>query len=252
MPRAAIADPPTSGTPTAEGAPVRPWRPYTILSNAVLVPLYELNREYLQALARTPRQWHVATQERLPDPVCLALMALDTQRRATVARCPFSLFSARFHDDELWLRLANPAAVSENDAHCDNAHAHLAHFAQAALFFAWHLAQSNPAAARVVFGMSPLTLGLLGNLPLTRLQQIAREHPEVIVPRWPERTLFWRTLLDTSPRAPEQSASQAHLVGLQMLAAELPLKQDRANQDRANQDRADQERRAASLRASRP
>ncbi len=251
MPRAVIAEP-LSGAPTAEETQARPWRPYTVLSNAVLGPLYELNREYLQTLARTPRQWHVATQERLPDPVCLALMALDPPRRALVARCPFSLFSARFHDDELWLRLASPAAVSENEARPEAALGYFVHFAQAALFFAWHLAQSNPAAARVVFGMSPLTLGVFGNLALTRLQQIAREHPDVIVPRWPERTSFWRTLLDTAPRASEQFANQAHLVGLQMLAAEMPLKEGRVSAGGASEDRVNQERRAASLRASRP
>lgn len=241
MPRALIADPAQREAP-AQSTCTRPWRPYTILSNAVLEPLYELNREYLQTLARMPRQWHVGAQERLPDPVCLALMALDPQRRALVARCPFSLFSARFHDDELWLRLASPAAVGESEARAEGNSAQMAHFAQAALFFAWHLAQANPAAARVVFGMSPFTLGIVGNLPLTRLQQIARERQDVIVPRWPERTSFWRTLLDTAPRVAEQCANQAHLVGLQMLAAEMPLRQECANQDR----------RAASLRTSRP
>lgn len=226
--------PPSAGAERLDG--LRRWRPYTILSGAVLEPLYELNREYLQTLARMPRHWHVATHERLPDPVCLTLMSLEPQRRALVARCPFSLFSARFHDDGFWLRLANPAAVCESDAHGDPGGAPLTHFAQAALFFAWHLAQSNPAAARVVFGMSPLTLGVFNALTLTRLQHIAREHPDVIVPRWPERSGFWRTLLDVAPRTPEQCVSEAHLVGLQMLAAELP---------------ANQERRA-SLRTSRP
>jgi len=216
----------------------RRWRRHAVLSNAVLEPLYELNRVYLHTLARTPRQWHTtAGHVRLPDPVCLALIALPPEQCTIAARCPFSLFNAHFQDEDWWAALANPAAVEERDARTEANYCQLGTFAQPALFFAWHLAQSNPAAARVVFGMAAATLAVFRTLTLTRLQQIALEHPDVIVPRWPERAAFWKALLGAVPRSPEECASEAHLVGLQMLAAELP---------------EPQERRAASLRARRP
>lgn len=221
----------------------RRWRRHTILNNAVLEPLYELNRAYLHTLARAPRQWHVtAGHARLPDPVCLALSALPPEQRTIAARCPFSLFNARFHDDAWWRAVAHPTAVEERDARPEANLSELGTFALPALFFAWHLAQSNPSAARVVFGMAAATLAVFRTVTLTRLQQIALEHPEVIVPRWPERIAFWKALLDAAPRSPEDCASEAHLVGLQMLAAELPDPQER---------RAEKLR-AASLRSSSP
>lgn len=205
----------------------RHWRRHAILSEAVLEPLYELNRAFLLTLGRTPRQWHGALgSSRLPDPVYVALVSLPPGERNTVARCPFSLFNARFHDDDLWSELARPDGVEERAfaIESDELRGCTIAFAQLALFFAWHLAQSNAAAARVVFGMTEQTLAIFRSLTLTRLQQIAIEHPDLLAPRWPERTRFWRGLLEAIPRAAEE-ASDARLLGLQMLAADIPERQ---------------------------
>lgn len=209
----------------ADAGVARHWRRNAILSEAVLEPLYELNRAYLLALARMPRQWHAAAPgSRLPDPVCLALMSLAPDERNAVARCPFSLFSARFHDEALWSQLACPDGVEERAAalEIDPVYASLVAIGQLALFFAWHLAHANAAAARVVFGMTEQTLAIFQTLTLTRLQQIAIERPALLVPRWPERATFWRALLEAMPRSRDDGVSDARLLGLQMLAADLP------------------------------
>lgn len=209
----------------SETGAARQWRRHAILSEGVLEPLYELNRAYLLALARMPRQWHAASAgSRLPDPVFVALMRLAPDERTAVARCPFSLFSARFHDDGLWSQLAHPEGVEERagTVEIDPVHASLVAIAQLALFFAWHLAHSNGAAARVVFGMTEQTLAIFQSLTLTRLQQIAIERPDLLAPRWPERTTFWRGLLEAIRPSTADQASDARLLGLQMLAAEIP------------------------------
>lgn len=203
----------------------RHWRRNAILSEAVLEPLYELNRAYLLVLARMPRHWHVAAHgSRLPDPVIIALMSLAPDERDAVARCPFSLFSARFHDSDLWEQLARPDGVEERapPLDIDPVYANVVAIAQLAFFFAWHLAHSNAAAARVVFGMSERTLAIFQELTLTRLQQIAIERPDLLAPRWPERTGFWRSLLETIRSTGDAGWTDARLLGLQMLAADLP------------------------------
>lgn len=219
------------------GAP-RQWRRQAILSEAVLEPLYELNRAYLLALARMPRQWHAASAgSRLPDPVCITLMSLAPDERSAVARCPFSLFSAHFHDDGLWSQLAHPDGVEERSGaiDIDPVYANVVAIAQLALFFAWHLAQSNAAAARVVFGMTERTLAIFQSLTLTRLQQIAIERPDLLAPRWPERAKFWRGLLETIRPSTAEGATDARLLGLQMLAADFPQGQRaRASSFRTN------------------
>lgn len=224
----------------SETGVARQWRRQAVLSEAVLEPLYELNRAYLLALARMPRQWHAASAgSRLPDLVCITLMSLAPDERNAAARCPFSLFSARFDDDGLWSQLAHPDGVEERAGaiDIDPVHASVVAIAQLALFYAWHLAQSNAAAARIVLGMTEHTLAIFEGLTLTRLQQVAIERPDLLAPRWPERTAFWRGLLQSNRPSTADGASEARLLGLQMLAADFPQSQ-----------RA----RASNLRASRP
>jgi hypothetical protein len=217
--------------PDGRNATDRHWRRQAVLSDAVLEPLYELNHAYLLMLARVPRQWRSPSAVRLPDPVCIALMSLAPDERDAVARCPFSLFNAQLHDEGLWSQLAQPGGVEErpSESETDQLRVCLSAFAQLALFFVWHLAHSNAAAARVVFGMSERTLAIFQRLTLTRVQQIALERPDLLVPRWPERTTFWKELLQPTPsRSDGEVASDVRLLGLQMLAAEMPKAAERA------------------------
>lgn len=201
----------------------RQWQRSTVLSDAVLHPLYELNWDFLTTMSRAPRYWRGSPAgTRLPDPVCAELITLDAARRLEVARCPFSLFSARFHDAHYWSELAVPAAVQEQAAvEIDAELRCLLDFAQPALFYAWHLVHANPAAARIVLGMTGQSLAIFRGLPLARLQRIAAERPDLLSPRWPDRPAFWHSLLAVVSTAASEERVDARLLGLQMLAADV-------------------------------
>lgn len=201
----------------------RQWQRSAVLSDAVLDPLYELNWDFLTTLSRAPRHWRGShAGARLPDPICAELITLDATRRLEVARCPFSLFSAHFHDAQFWSELAAPGAVQEHaPVEIDAELRCLLDFAQPALFYAWHLVHANPVAARIVLGMTGQSLVIFRRLPLARLQRIAAERPDLLSPRWPDRPAFWHSLLVAASNSASEEGVDARLLGLQMLAAEV-------------------------------
>jgi len=214
------------GTVATTGS--RQWLTSAVLSPAVLEPLYELNRSWLALLAHAPRYWGAkVVRSRLPDPVPANLATMTPERRSEVARCPFSLFTARFNDGAYWLGIAGNKQVHEpHPPESDEASREaLVAFAELALFYAWYLARANPAAARVVLGMTDQTLAAFETLTLTDLQRLAVSIPGLFAPRWPERSAFWLRLLEPLPENP--ALTDVRLLGLQMMAAELTVDQPR-------------------------
>jgi hypothetical protein len=200
----------------------RQWLASAVLSAAVLEPLHELNRRWLALLRHLPRLWPVRSGgTRLPDPVGATLIALTPERCVEIARCPFSLFTASFNDGAYWRAIAGNTAVHEPrpDAPEGAPEEALVSFAQLALFYAWHLARVNPAAARIVLGMTDQTLSAFERLTLTTLQNLAASGQPLLGPRWPERAGFWLQLLE--PISGASAPVDVRLVGLQMMAAEL-------------------------------
>jgi hypothetical protein len=205
-------------------AAARHWQKQAVLTDAVLEPLYQLNWDFLTMLTRLPAHWRPAPAgHRLPDPVFADLLTMGHERRRLVARCPFSLFSGRFHDDRHWRDLTAATTPEEGvepglgpDSGCG-----LIEFGQLALFYAWHLARANPAAARVVLGMVDRTLDIFRVVALSRLQEIAVVRTDVFSPRWPERTTFWQALLASAGTGEEKASQETRLLGIQMLAAEV-------------------------------
>jgi len=197
-----------------------PWRRRQILDATVLVPLAELNRDFLDLLRDAPRRWSGSSGNgRLPDPVHLALTTLAPRDRELLTSCPFTLFGARFRDDSLWMGLAegNPAPRSYMTADAELIRQR--NFAQSALFFVWHVVNSNPPAARMIFAMSEGTLQALRRMSLARLQQVAHDLPHLFVPRWSRRPDFWAALIEELSLG-GAFPSRAYLLGVQMLAAE--------------------------------
>ncbi len=198
------------------------WRSHAILSDAVLELVHRLNLEYLQFLARSPRQAGVAGS-RLPDPLCAALMALPAERRAEVARCPFVLFAARFSDHEFWSQASTGTTIADGAGGAPPyvQPARTESFAQAGLLFAWHLVHLNAVAAPLVLGMSPRTIQVFAALSLPRVLDLAWAYPHIITLRWPGRADFWKELLALPQPGGPHRANAAHLLALQILAAEV-------------------------------
>ena len=198
------------------------WQKSAVLNEAALEPLYTLNWEFLTILAGFPRRWRSAeAPARLPDPMWTRLLTLSAEQLREISRSPISLFSARFDDEAFWSEVAagpgKPIAPPAGEQ--EALELRLREFARLALFYAWHLALSNPGAARVILGMTERAGEIFRGLTLIRLHQIAQENPWIFEPRWPDRTVFWQSLLGDAAEKAERV--DLRLLGLQILAADF-------------------------------
>jgi hypothetical protein len=85
---------------------------------------------------------------------------------------------------------------------------------------AWHLARSEPAAARLLLGISAANLGVIGGCTLSRLIRLAETRSEWLRPRWENRPKVWFDLLSTASQGESGALARLRVRGLQLLAAD--------------------------------
>ena len=147
---------------------------------------------------------------------------LDAAARRRAAACPYLLVDAGFADP---LRWRQPAAVGVGDA---GQAAYTTFFtvpgatgaARLVFTYAWHLARSQSAAARLLLGMSAPCAALIGHCSLRQIHALAETHPHWLKPRWPERVQVWRELLLAAASGEAPVLERARLHGLTLLAAD--------------------------------
>lgn len=89
-----------------------------------------------------------------------------------------------------------------------------------AMIQAWHLARSEPAAARLLLGVSAANLTVIGGCTLSRLIRVAEAHIQWLRPRWESRPRIWLDLLRTACEGDNAALERMRARGLQLLAAE--------------------------------
>jgi hypothetical protein len=85
---------------------------------------------------------------------------------------------------------------------------------------AWHLARSEPAAARLLLGVSVANLTVIGGCTLSRLTRVAEARIQWLRPRWESRPKIWQDLLRTARAGDSAAVERMRARGLQLLAAE--------------------------------
>ncbi len=151
---------------------------------------------------------------------------LDAAARRRAAACPYLLLDAGFADP---LRWRSPAALPQvGDAAVERYARYFtvpaaAEVARLVFIYAWHLARSQAAAARLLLGMAAPSAALIGRYTLRQIQTLAESHLEWLRPRWPSRVQVWRELLLTAAAGETAALERARLRGLMLLAAEARL-----------------------------
>jgi len=95
--------------------------------------------------------------------------------------------------------------------------------ARLVFMYAWHLAGSQSAAARLLLGMPAPSAALIARCTLRQIQSLADSHLEWLKPRWPARVQVWRELLAAAAAGEGPALERARLRGLTLLAAEARI-----------------------------
>jgi hypothetical protein len=201
----------------AEGAgPAAAWlRPGTLDS------LVELNELCLALLAEQAAV-RGASGSPLLRQVAEVWRPLDAAARRRAAACPYLLLDAGFADP---LRWRSAPAPQVGDAGHDVYGAFFTvpaatEVARLVFTYAWHLARSQGAAARLLLGMPAPSALLIGHYTLRQIQALAESRPQWLRPRWPACVQVWRELLLAAASGEAAALERVRLRGLTLLAAE--------------------------------
>jgi hypothetical protein len=148
---------------------------------------------------------------------------LDAAARRRAARGPYLLLDAGFNAP---LRWAHPAQHQVRDqARAEPVAAFFTVPRAVAVMrlvttYAWHLARSQSAAARVLLGMSAPCAELIGAATLGYVSRLAEGHAQWLQPRWADRVAVWRDLLSTAASGDHAALERMRMRGVQLLAAD--------------------------------
>jgi len=199
----------------------RPWEAHAWLRAETLAALAELNEQCLDMLDLQFGTTSVHQTPLLVREIGPFVRGMDPDARHRAAACPYLLFDAGFADQQRWTWVAG-RAVSEMHRKEPPYFTIRQTKAMARLVFtyAWHLARSQHAAARLLLGMSAHCARLIAVCTLRQIHELSEEHPEWLQPRWATRPGFWRELLTSANAGDSAAMEQARMRGLQLMAAE--------------------------------
>lgn len=199
----------------AEGLVAGWLRPETLDS------LVELNELCLALLAEQAAA-RGASASLLLRQVAELWRVLDAAARRRAAACPYLLLDAGFADPRRWRPAPAPQVgdAARGDYAAFFTVPAAAEVARLVFTYAWHLARSQPAAARLLLGMPAPSAALIGHYTLRQVQALAESRQEWLKPRWPARVLVWRELLLAAASGEGAALERVRLRGLTLLAAE--------------------------------
>lgn len=200
-----------------------------VLDAALLARIQQLNLDYLELLIAEHAAAECSAQlQHLPPTQRAALAALPRSTLPALAETPYTLYSLGVEDENFWASICasatagTPSSVVHRYARPSDASAQYA-FCKLALFHAWHVAATNPMAARVLYAMPYTTAERLANTPLWQITCIASSHAALLMPRWPTNPAFWPDLIRFAAARDMRRLPTARLLGVQLIAAELEV-----------------------------
>jgi hypothetical protein len=138
-----------------------------------------------------------------------------------LAGCPYLLLDAAFATPAPWREVLVGAVQDVGPDASSRAGAVSTDLVRRTLVLAWHLARSNPLAARIALGMSAECTELIAARSIHELEAVAEMRPAWVRPRWEQRVEIWRQLLQAAAAEPPLRLRQLQLRGLQLMAGSL-------------------------------
>jgi hypothetical protein len=201
-----------------------------VLDDALLERVCELNFDYLRLLQAEHAQPHCAAQlQHFPPKLLDSIAQFDLSTMQRMARAPYTLFSLGFEDRNFWQAACEGEETLIARYAADTSVWLQGPFFAVALAFAWHVANCNSLAARVLFAMPDASNELLGATSLAQIRRIAMDYAGLLTPRWPTNPGFWPELARFAHSDDRARSQNVKLLGMQLIAAQLQVA---AGQDR--------------------
>lgn len=195
------------------------WGAQVLVEKRVVDALASVNGAFLSLASELHAQRPGMPALGLPGHVLAALARTGAPTRD--CPLPLALFDLRFRDGHHWRKEAL-ACRNVQDGHGAVAtDPRVRRVTSAAVMLGWHLAQSEPRAARLALGMEPATQDALGSVPIGSLDALAGRVAASLSARFCTRERFWSevgALLRFGPDAGR--LDRLRLLGLQLQGAE--------------------------------
>jgi hypothetical protein len=195
-----------------------------VLDAALLQRICDLNFDYLRLLQAEHDQPNCAAQlQHFPPKFLSAIARFDMPAMQRMARTPYTLFSFGFEDRKFW-RVACEDEDTLLARYGANSSVWLqGPFFEVALAFAWHVANCNRLAARVLFAMPDASIDLVAGTSLVQIRRIAIDYAGLLLPRWPTNPSFWPDLARFAQTDDRTRLRNVTLLGTQLIAAQLQI-----------------------------
>jgi hypothetical protein len=201
------------------GAQLPRWERHSWLGAAAFESVVEVNQEVLALLRAQCLDGSV--QPPLIRDVSGLLVNLDAVSMRRAAASAVLLVDARLADAGLWsdalIGTVNdrPQGIAAPFFTVDGA----VNVMRLVMTHAWHFARSEPAAARLLLGVSAANVAVIASCTLSRLTRLAEVRSQWLRPRWESRPKIWCDLLRTAGEGQSGALERMRVRGLQLLAA---------------------------------
>ena len=193
-----------------------------VLTAEMLARLHTLNLDYVELLITEHAYPNWSGLQFLPDRVLTALTKISSEARQELATTSFTLYSLGFEDHDFW-RSALRADRQPLDARYGVLSSAVVQssFCELALVHAWHVAVTQPLAARLLYGMQTAIIERIARAQLWQLRRIAVDYPGLLMPRWPSNPCFWPDMIKFATLGDGRRLQMAQQLGHQLIAIEL-------------------------------
>jgi hypothetical protein len=146
-------------------------------------------------------------------------LSLEESALGAVADCPYLLFNLSTDTAfALWRRTQTGAPLPRlSPGLCEGSAGQ--GFARIVCYFAWQTAQSRPAAASLLLGLSAAGCAALRTLELPQIDELAEAAGPCVSLRWGDDAGFWRRRLEAARARDRTGLWESTLAGVQRLAA---------------------------------
>jgi len=194
--------------------------PATPLGHFPFEALFEINGRCLELMVETasaPTRGMHPLLYRLRE----RLMILTPAARRRAAHSRILLVDLRFNDAAYWMGLAAAShRVIGSKGHAFFPRRRAADLSRSTLVLAWHALHASPDIAGVALGMHRNVAKIIAEMPISRLERIAKSEVDQLMPRWADLSSVWTGLLQAAQGNEANARRLVALHSLQLAATE--------------------------------